>query len=454
MTIFIIAEDGTRLMPTTNVRKVRKLLRAGRAVICKYKPFVIQLTYNSKQCTQPIEFKEDAGYQNIGVSACSAKHEYISETRILLKDEVERHNDCLKYRRKRRNRLRYRKPRFNNRTHSKKSGWLAPSIKNKMDQHLKIFEIYNSVMPITSIIIEVAQFDTQVLKAVQDGAPLPSGTDYQHGERYGYDTLRKAVFARDGYKCTCCKKSAVKDGVILRVHHLGYWKNDRTNRLSNLATICTKCHTSKNHKPNEILYGLSPITKNMSASAFMNSVRYQIVEQIKTKYPNLQVFVTFGALTKRTRINRNLEKTHANDAYCMGEYHPLHRTHTITYQKRRRNNRILEKFYDSKFLDIRDNTAKSGSQLSCGRTNRKELRNSSNNERIYRGQKLSMGRRSIRRRRYELRPGDIVLFNNQKYQVVGIQNNGDYTKLKNLQKVIRAELLTPVRHSDGWLLAS
>ena len=454
MTIFVIAKDGTKLMPTHNVKKVRNLLRTGRAVIYKHKPFTIKLNYDSKKYTQPIEFKEDAGYQNIGVSACSAKHEYISETRILLKDEVEKHNDCLKYRRTRRNRLRYRKPRFNNRTHSKKSGWLAPSIKNKMDQHLKIFEIYNSVMPITSIVIEVAQFDTQVLKAVQDGAPLPSGTDYQHGERYGYDTLREAVFARDGYKCTCCKKSAIKDNVILRVHHLGYWKNDRTNRLSNLATVCTKCHTSKNHKPNGILYGLSPITKNMSASAFMNSVRYQIVDQIKTKYPNLQVFITFGALTKRTRINRNLEKTHANDAYCMGEYHPLHRTRTITYQKRRRNNRVLEKFYDSKFLDTRDNTTKSGSQLSCGRTNRKELRNSFKNERIYRGSKITKGRRSIRRRRYELRPGDIVLFNNQKYQVVGVQNNGDYTKLKDLQKVIKTELLTPIRHAGGWAQAS
>ena len=454
MTIFVIAKDGTKLMPTHNVKKVRKLLRTGRAVICKYNPFTIKLNYDSKKCTQPIEFKEDAGYQNIGVSACSAKHEYISEVRILLKDEVEKHNNCLKYRRTRRNRLRYRKPRFNNRTHSKKSGWLAPSVKNKMDQHLKIFEIYNSVMPITSIIIEVAQFDTQVLKAVQDGAPLPSGIDYQHGERYGYDTLREAVFARDGYKCTCCKKSAIKDDIILRVHHLGYWKKDRTNRLSNLATVCTKCHTSKNHKPNGILYGLGPITKNMGASAFMNSVRYQIVDQIKTKCPNLQVFVTFGALTKRTRINRNLEKTHANDAYCMGEYHPLHRAHTITYQKRRRNNRILEKFYDSKFLDIRDNTTKSGSQLSCGRTNRKELRNSSKNERIYRGLKITKGRRSIRRRRYELRPGDIVLSNNQKYQVIGVQSNGAYTKLKDLQKVIRTELLTPIRHSDGWLLAS
>lgn len=450
MTIFIIANDGTKLMPTTNVKKVRKLLRTDRAIIYKHSPFTIKLMYETTKYIQPIEFKEDAGYQNVGVSACSAKHEYVSETRVLLKNEVEKHNNCKKYRRARRNRLRYRKPRFDNRRATKQLGWLAPSINNKMNQHLRILDIYYSVMPITSVIIEVAQFDTQVLKAVQEGKPLPSGTDYQHGERYGYDTLREAVFARDGYKCICCSRNAIVDNLILRMHHLGYWKEDRTNRLSNLATVCTKCHTSKNHKPNGKLYGLGPITKKMSSAAFMNSVKYQIVEQIKKSYPNLSVSVTFGAITKRTRNDRNIMKTHANDAYCIGEYHPKHRAKMIAYQKRRRNNRVLEKFYDSKFIDIRDGSIKSGQQLSCNRTNRREPRSSIKNERIYRGLRKSKGRRAIRRRRYTLRPGDIVLISYQKHKVLGVQNNGDYTKIEGLAKVVRTQLLTPIRHTGGW----
>ena len=451
MFTFVIAEDGTKLMPTSNVKKVRKLLRSGRAVICKHKPFTIKLTYKTTKYTQPIEFKEDAGYQNIGVSACSAKHEYVSETRILLKDEVEKHNDCREYRRTRRNRLRYRKPRFDNRTATKQPGWLAPSINNKMKQHLRILYIYSSVIPITSVVIEVAQFDTQVLKAVQDGAPLPSGTDYQHGERYGYDTLREAVFARDNYKCICCGKSAIKDNMILRAHHLGYWKKDRTNRLSNLASVCTKCHTAKNHKPSGKLYGLGPITKKMSSAAFMNSVRYKIVEQIKNKYSSLPVSVTFGTITKRTRNNRNIIKTHANDAYCMGKYHPKHRARSITYQKRRRNNRILEKFYDAKFIDIRDNSKKSGAELSCGRTNRSEPRKSTKNERIYRGTKITKGRRSIRRKRYELRPGDLVVYNGNRFEVSGVHNNGTRAILKQNGKSVVINQIKPIRHINGWL---
>ena len=77
MTIFIIANDGTKLMPTTNVKKVRKLLRTDRAIIYKHSPFTIKLMYETTKYIQPIEFKEDAGYQNVGVSACSAKHEYV-----------------------------------------------------------------------------------------------------------------------------------------------------------------------------------------------------------------------------------------------------------------------------------------------------------------------------------------------------------------------------------------
>ena len=446
MTIFIIANDGTKLMPTTNVKKVRRFLRSGRAVIHKYEPFTIKLNYESNKNTQPIEFKEDAGYQNIGVSVTSQKHEYVSETRVMLNNEVEKHNDCRKYRRARRNRLRYRKPRFDNRDIAK--GWLAPSLAHKKDLHIKIFEMYNEVCPITSVVIEVAQFDTQVLKAVQDGAPLPSGTDYQYGERYGYDTLREAVFARDGYTCIICKRSAIKDNIILRAHHLGFWKHDRTNRLSNLATVCTKCHTSKNHKPNGKLYGLKSISRTLKSAAFMNSVKYQVYEGLKEKHPN--VILTFGTKTKRVRNDLNISKTHANDAYCMGEYRPKHRAHHIMYEKRRRNNRVLEKFYDSKYFDIRDNSVKSGSELSCGRTNRSESRHSFKNERIYRGVCKSKGRRQIRRTRYDLRPHDIVKYNNTRYEVSGIQNQGAYIKLIGYPKVVKTKDIVTIRHTGGW----
>ena len=95
--------------------------------------------------------------------------------------------------------------------------------------------------------------------------------------------------------------------------------------------------------------------------------------------------MTYGALTKLKRKNCNIKKSHSNDAYCMGEFHPKHRNDFRHYQKLRRNNRILSKFYDAKYIDIRDDSIKSGKQIGCNRTNRRELRNSDKNERIYRG---------------------------------------------------------------------
>ena len=54
MATFVIAEDGTKLMPTTNVKKVRRLLRTGRAVICKHEPFTIKLCYQATTYTQSV----------------------------------------------------------------------------------------------------------------------------------------------------------------------------------------------------------------------------------------------------------------------------------------------------------------------------------------------------------------------------------------------------------------
>ena len=65
----IIANDGTKLMPTTNIKKVRKLLKTKKANIVCYHPFTIQLTYKPLDIIlEPIELSMDAGYQTIGIS--------------------------------------------------------------------------------------------------------------------------------------------------------------------------------------------------------------------------------------------------------------------------------------------------------------------------------------------------------------------------------------------------
>lgn len=458
MLICILANDGTKLMPTTNIKKVRKLLNTNKADIVCHHPFTIQLNYKptTEIRLQPIELSMDAGYQTIGISIKSKKHEFVSAEYELLNNEVEHHNDQRKYRRTRRNRLRYRAPRFNNRRASKKEGWLAPSIKNKLEQHLQLIERYLKYIPITDITVEVAQFDTQLVEAIEKGIATFSGKDYQTGERYGYDTLREAVFARDNYNCQICKQNIFNNKnkkIVLSTHHIGYWIGDRTNRLNNLLTICHKCHTPTNHQDGHILYGLKPKLNNYKGMAFMNSVKWKIYEQLKEQYPSLNIHLTNGVLTKRTRLDRNIQKSHSNDAYCIGCFYPSHRSKTLYYKKKRRNNRILSKFYDTKIIDIRNGEVKTGKELSCNRTKRNIPRNNEENLRTFRGQKVKKGRFSIRKTRYEFQPNDIVIYNNKKHSVVGTHCNGlrVLIKIQNNQKSVAINKLRKVVNAGGWI---
>lgn len=459
MFIAVMARDGTPLMPTSNMKKVRKLLRSGRAVIFRHDPLAIWLTYDTPHGFQPMEVCEDTGYQTVGISVKSAKHEYFAGEFKLLPDEKERHQECLKNRRNRRNRLRHRAPRFDNRKKDAPEGgkWLAPSLRNKADRHVGLIRRLAEIFPIKSTTVEIAQFDQQALKAVEEGRPLPEGTDYQHGPRYGYDTLREAIFARDGHKCQVCGKSGVPTKkqpkpVVLRLHHIGFRKGDRTNRSNNLLTVCAKCHSPRNHKPGGKLWGLKPVTRPLAAAAFMNVVKDEILRGIRAL--GLETRATFGTVTKRERLGRHLPKTHANDAYCMGGFRPKHRAKTAYYEKRRRNNRILEKFYDAVYIDGRDGKKRKAAEMPCGRAKRSESRRGPGNLRPFRGEKVSSGRRSVRRKRYALRPGDIVLLGGARHAVKGCCHYGERVALVGLAKDVRTDAVKVLYHQGGWVKAA
>lgn len=149
----------------------------------------------------------------------------------------------------------------------------------------------------------------------------------------------------------------------------------------------------------------------------------------------------------------HLAKTHANDACCIGSFHPLHRCKEVLFIKKRRNNRILAKFYDAKYIDIRDSSKKSGAQLSCGRTNRSESRHTEKNERIYRGQKCSKGRVSVRRQHYSFQPGDTVCWKSASYIVKGTHCNGTRVLL-NTGKSVKLADLHITKRQGGWSVSS
>lgn len=456
MTIFVLSKDGKRLMPTIRPGKVRHLLKDGKAKIISHQPFTIQLLYDTTGYTQPIEFCEDTGDRYIGISIKSEKQEYVSQEVLPLADEKQKHDAQRKNRRNRRGRRRYRKNRFDNR--QREEGWIAPSIEHKKEVNLAWYRKYLNVCPITNAAFETGQFDTQKLQAIEGGSILPEGKDYQQGPRYNTATLREAVFVRDHYTCVFCGRS-VKDKAVLHVHHALYWKGRHGSQVNELATACERCHTPANHAKDGLLWGYTPGTfVAMGGAATMNILRHRIVKEAKALDEHVQVSVTYGADTKAMRQFMGLEKSHVNDAYVMGNLHPEERAVYIRYKKKRRNNRILEDFYDASYVDSRDGSIKNGKELYNGRTKRNKNRNTENLHK-YRRRKVTNGRRAMKRKTVSLRPGDIVSLNRETLVVHGTHTskkgsvNVQFTKpARNGRKSADLKKLKILgqRFNSGW----
>ena len=432
--VYVLNKNGRPLMPTERYGKVRRMLKDGRAIVVTTMPFTIKLTYETTGYTQSVTLGIDSGYQTIGFSSVTAKKELIVGECRLITGQVERNTKRVMYRRQRRNQLRYRAPRFDNR--NKPEGWLAPSIRHKLDSHIRLIEKIKTILPVTEIEVQVASFDIQAIKN-----PGIQGKEYQQGEQAGYWNLREYILHRDGHQCQnpdCNNKSKEK---VLEVHHIGYWKRDRTDRPGNLTTLCDKCHRSENHKEGRFLYGWEPCVKSFKPETFMTTVRWRLVNTLGCRH-------TYGYITKSRRIALRLEKSHINDAFCIAGGTNQARTIQFEVRQMRRNNRSLEYFYDSKHIDIRTGERAGGQELNSGRRTRNRKLDGEN-LRQYRGEKLSRGRRSIRKQRYPIQPGDVVKYTGEKYISKGIQNLGAYIRLGGLSKPIRIDQIQPYRYAKG-----
>lgn len=305
MVVFVKNKHGEALMPCSE-RKARLLLRDKKAKIIDYKPFTIQLLYGSYGYKQPTTVGIDLGAKHIGFAMASGEN-VLEKGEIELRQDVKGNIESKKiYRRSRRNRkTRYRKARFLNRTKSKKKGWLPPSLESRIQNTFRWIDKLTSLLPKTTLSIEVAKFDVQKMMN-----PEIEGTEYQEGQTLGYHNVRYYVLARDNYTCQVCKKK----GKILNTHHVIYRSHGGTDRADNLITVCTDCHTSKNHKKGEIFWKWmqeGKKTKQYKEPPFMNTLRKRTFE----RYPNAKI--TYGSVTTPKRKELGLEKSHYNDAIAI-----------------------------------------------------------------------------------------------------------------------------------------
>ena len=302
--VYVISKQGKALMPTDRHGKVRRLLKSGLAhVVCRI-PFTIQLDYDTTEITQPITLGIDAGSKFIGVCATTDKKELYAANVELRNDIVDKLSRRREQRRTRRNRLRYRKVRFNNRVSSKKKGWVAPSVENKIQTHLTVVKNAYEILPISKIVVETASFDLQKIKN-----PNIEGEDYQNGEQKGFWNIREYVLWRDGHTCQHCHgKSGDK---ILNVHHLESRKTGG-NSPSNLITLCETCHKDYHNGKFELKVKRGASFRD---AAFMGIMRWAFFERLKQIYHNVSMI--FGYITKNTRIANGLPKEHYVDARCI-----------------------------------------------------------------------------------------------------------------------------------------
>ena len=334
--VYVISKDGHPLMPTTRHGKVRRMLASGIAVVVKRCPFTIKLLKDTGRATQPISLGIDAGSKHIGVSATT-------EDKVLYESDVELRNDIVdllasrrELRRGRRSRkTRYRKTRFDNRRRN--NGWLAPSVNEKVESHLTVVRKILAILPISKVTVETASFDIQKIKN-----PMVEGADYQKGEQLNFWNVREYVLFRDGHQCQCCKGKS-KDK-ILNVHHIESRKTGG-DAPNNLITLCETCHTGY-HKgtvtlPKSIKRGM-----HFADAAFMGIMRWAFYNKLKEELTSLGIAVqmTYGYITKNTRIKHNLPKEHYVDARCISGNPDAKPNGEVFYRKKVRcHNRQIHK---------------------------------------------------------------------------------------------------------------
>jgi hypothetical protein len=369
-------------------RKTRILLKEGRAKAIKNHPLVIQLTQATGEQIQKCSLGIDSGAKNVGFSVITDKKEIVTGELILDQKTSERLTEKRMYRRNRRNKLWYRKPRFNNR--KKSDGWLPPSIQRKFNTHISLINKLKKLLPIKMVTVEVGNFDIQKINN-----PEIEGSGYQQGDMFGYQNMRSFIMARESSKCQLCGKKSSKNNWF-HIHHIVSRSNGGTNSQKNLALLHKKCHDKLHNKG---LYNLLKKNKTYKEATFMNI--------IKSKFQEFGFNLMYGYKTYIKRSILKLEKTHYNDAFIIAGGNKQGKVTPITLKQKHKNNRSLQ-------------------------LNRKGFKP------------------SIRSRRYPIQPYDLITVEGNKYVVKGSFNLGTWVSCIN--KNFNIKKLSQVFHTGSIYL--
>lgn len=328
MLVYVLNQNGQPLMPTHNGAKVRVLLKQNKAKVVSKCPFTIKLLYESTNFTQPLTLGIDTGSKYVGGAIINdVTAEILYKSQLELRDDIKSKIDKRRqFRRVRRNKLRYRPSRFDNRKASKRKNRYTPTLISKFQGHTREIEFIKSILPVTDVVLEVGEFDPQLL---QDPTLAFHKWDYAKGELYQQENFKQAAKARDGYKCQCCGKKNCR----LEVHHLLPRSRGGSDRLANLITLCSDCHRLA-HSSEEQLLAFQKRFGKKAKGALRYATQMNILRSMLQKeYPDAEI--TYGFITKDVRRIFCLEKSHMVDACCIASMgSEFHNENSNKYKKK------------------------------------------------------------------------------------------------------------------------
>ena len=317
--VFVLDKHKKPLMPCTP-KRARLLLARGRAVVHRVKPFVIRLRDRRTQDSvlQESVLKIDPGSRTSGMTLVRAEETPEGEVHhALFCSELQHRGEAVHRgkqtqrnarRRRRSANLRHRAPRFANR--AVPTGWLPPSVCSRVGNILTWTRRYGRWVPLSRIEVERVRFDTQLLEN-----PEIAGVEYQHGERDGWE-VRAYLLLKYAYRCAYCGKTDVP----FEIDHIRPRSRGGSNRISNLALACHVCNTTKgNQTAHEFGHPEVEATarRPLRDAAAVNATRFALVEALGRV--GLPVGTWTGGRTRWNRARLGIEKTHANDALCVGK---------------------------------------------------------------------------------------------------------------------------------------
>jgi hypothetical protein len=322
--VYVLSPTGAPLMPCSCVI-ARLLLKDGRAKVVHRTPFTIKLyTQPENPYTQAVTLGIDTGSSVIGSAVAD------ENGRVLYLSEVEVRNDiattmkerAASRRSRRQRKTRYRPARWLNRRNSRKSGRFSPTMRSKIEAHLREIRFVQSLLPIQSIVLETGTFDPH---AIKNPEVLQHKWLYRKGINYGFANTKAYVLTRDGYTCQQCKGKS-KDH-RLEVHHIIFRSQHGSDEETNLVTLCKTCHDGL-HAGTITLKQQGREKGNLLHATQMNSIRMQLLLRVQAEE-------TFGFITKEHRLLAGLPKEHVFDATMIATrgVTPLFRT-TIVLSKR------------------------------------------------------------------------------------------------------------------------